>query len=181
MQIAVLAPAICWLASGELLWFGVGAVGFLLARLPAMLVDDGVLRSASSLCVTALVAAHVILGMKAGLYETSTVYDKLAHTLGSGVVTGVLITAVSRYAERERLSLPLPFFFILVLGAGVSLGTFWEIFEFAADKSGLFYAQRGLSDTMLDLIANLVGTLFTLALYAGLARGPGLAIWQRSA
>ena len=40
----------------------------------------------------------------------------------------------------------------------------------AVDRTGLFQAQRGLGDTMLDLIADTLGALVTASAFVGLAR-----------
>ena len=42
--------------------------------------------------------------------------------------------------------------------------TVWELFEFTIDRTGLFYAQRGLIDTMLDLLADAGGAVMTVLL-----------------
>jgi hypothetical protein len=57
---------------------------------------------------------------------------------------------------------------LLALGA-LGLGALWELFEFAADATGLVTAQRGLADTMLDLGADAAG-----------ASLGGLTAWRRS-
>ena len=49
------------------------------------------------------------------------------------------------------------------------LARYWEIFEFSIDRTGLFQTQRGLADTMLDLIADTVGALMAAATFAGMS------------
>ncbi len=176
MRLTIFATATHWLLSGQLLWFTVGIACAALSLLPGGSVRDRALRSASGLCLTTLLAAHVVLGMEAGLYETSAVYDKLIHVLGSGAVTGLVIASLSQYCDRERLELPLPLFSVLVVGIAVSAGTAWEVFEFTVDHTGLFQAQKGLTDTMLDLVANTVGALATMGLFAGLVRINGVRL-----
>jgi len=69
---------------------------------------------------------------------------------------------------------------LLVLGLAISAGTLWEVFEFVMNRTGLFYSQRGLHDTMLDLIADAIGAIITLALYAGIMRLNGFILKSRS-
>lgn len=170
MQFTILATAIYWLQLGKHLWFVVGVVCVALSLLPAVLLRDHTLRAASSLCVTTLLFAHIVFGMQAGLYETSTVYDKVMHILGSGAVAGITIATVSQYCYRRQFQLPLLLYLLGVLGIVVSLGTLWEIFEYAIDRTGLFQTQRGLTDTMLDLIADTAGALAAISVFAGFAQ-----------
>ncbi|MDH3580386.1 MAG: hypothetical protein OEM91_07140 [Hyphomicrobiales bacterium] len=73
MRLVIAATALYWLMSGKLPWFVVGAVSVMLTFAPALVVRDPGLRAAVNSCVSALLCAHVVLGMAAGLYETSTV------------------------------------------------------------------------------------------------------------
>ncbi len=61
-------------------------------------------------------------------------------------------------------------------GIAVSAGTLWEVFEFTLDRTGLFQTQKGLTDTMLDLVADTVGALATMGLFAGLVRINGVRL-----
>jgi hypothetical protein len=104
-------------------------------------------RRAQEWVVTAL-AAHVVLGMAAGLYERSALYDKLVHFAVSFGLARALAGTLAHSVPRWLLAL-----------AALGLGASWELFEFAADASGLVTAQRGLADTMLDLGADAAGAL----------------------
>jgi len=73
-------------------------------------------------------------------------------------------------ADRGRIELPAPLLWLLAIGIVMSLGTLWEVFEFAIDRTGLFQAQRGLTDTMLDLIADMLGALAATSAMVGLPR-----------
>ena len=108
--------------------------------------------------------------MQAGLYEISSVYDKLVHVLGSSAITGLLILVVLQYANHQQFRLPLPLLLVSILGFVVSLGTLWEVFEFTIDSTGLFRSQRGLEDTMFDLIVDAIGALAALSVFIGLDR-----------
>lgn len=65
---------------------------------------------------------------------------------------------------------------VLALGFVALVGVLWEFYEylydvFAAGRHGLFNVQAGLSDTLKDLINDLIGgTLFTASAYAILRR-----------
>jgi hypothetical protein len=105
------------------------------------------------------------VGMNLGFYESYVFYDKLMHALGSGLFTFVIITAVVQYCKHKKFMSPLSLHILLVLGISISLGTIWEIFEFTVDQTGLFNAQRGLQNTMLDLVANCAGISCVMLIY----------------
>jgi hypothetical protein len=108
--------------------------------------------------VTAL-AAHVVLGMAGGLYERSLLYDKLVHLAVSWGLARLAADALARRVARERLVPGALLERWVPVLAALALGTLWELFEFAADATGLVLAQRGLADTMLDLGADAVGAV----------------------
>lgn len=175
MRVCIVATALVWLAGGNYLWCAVGLACAALACLPGVCLADLGLRTAGGLCATSLLFAHVVFGMQANLYETSQIYDKLMHALGSGAIAALVIFSTLKITNRDDVRLPLPLFAILVLGIAVSLGTIWEVFEFAIDRTGLFRSQRGLTDTMLDLIANAGGALTATIVFVALFKYPGRA------
>ncbi len=93
--------------------------------------------------------------------------------LGTGLIAGLVLLAALQYSHRLQLYLPQSLLLLSVLGIAISAGTLWEVFEFAMDRTGWFYAQRGLHDTMLDLIADTLGASTTLALYLGVKQRNG--------
>lgn len=161
---------LAWLWTGQLAFAGVAAASLALSVLPARLVAAPSLRDAVRAVVAVLLAAHVALGMGAGLYESSALYDKAMHALGCGAVAVLAIRAVELYDVRHDLELPTNLVVCLALCATVSVGTAWELFEFAVDATGAFTAQRGLADTMLDLLADTVGAALVVGAFA-LERG----------
>ncbi len=162
-RLAIAATGLLWLGSGDGPELGVAVVALVLTLLPARLVRESALRGATAAVLALLLAAHVVLGMHGGLYETSAVYDKAMHALGSAAVAALAAFALRGYCARRRIDLPTMPVCLLVLGATLSAGTLWEMFEFAIDRTGLFRAQRGLQDTMLDLVANGLGAVLVVA------------------
>jgi len=153
---------VAWLYEGYGLEFGVALGALVLTLLPAILIHDRQLRDAVAAVTSVLLAAHVVLGMQGALYDTSSVYDKAMHVLGSGAIAALLTLAIRRYCMRHLIELPMVIVAAIVLAGTLSAGTLWEVFEFAMDRTGLFYAQRGLFDTMLDLIADAGGALLMI-------------------
>jgi len=109
-------------------------------------------------------AAHVILGMAGGLYERSALYDKLVHGALSFAVARFVADALACHIARNGLVLGARLERVVPVLAALALGTLWELFEFAADATGLVVAQRGLADTMLDLAADLAGAVAAFAI-----------------
>ena len=101
MRLAILTASTHWLLSDRLLWSAVGFACAALSLLPRFLARERMFRSACDLCLSTLLAAHVVLGMETGFYESSAVYDKLVHALGSGAVTALVIAALIQYCNRE--------------------------------------------------------------------------------
>lgn len=175
-RVAIVITSAQWLLSGNGLWFTVGMVAIILTFIAPKLVREPGLRTLTKVCVAGFLAAHIVLGMHCGWYETSAVYDKVIHVLASGVLTALLIAATVQHCSRIQLTLPLSLLVTLVLGVAISAGTVWELFEFTVDRTGLFQAQRGLGDTMLDLVADTVGVGVTLTLYAATVHVKGLTV-----
>lgn len=97
-----------------------------------------------------LVSAHVLLGMGLGLYESSMLYDKLVHVAAFAWVAACVL---------PRTSSP-----VMTALAATGLGAGWELFEFMADQGGWFVAQKGLDDTMLDLLCDALGASIGVAM-----------------
>lgn len=156
-QVIIANVSLVWAFRGEWLSASVGIVALLLSCVPLISLRDRLLRRNSSLVFALLLAAHVLFGMFLGLYEVSVIYDKFMHLVGSAAVATLVYTTLQAHTERQPVQLPMPIQMLLVFCATLSAGTLWEVFEFSVDQTGLFYAQRGLSDTMMDLIADGIG------------------------
>ena len=161
-RLAMAVIAIIWSSARDALSVAVALVALLLTALPARVIRDPLLRDAAVSFTALLLAAHIVLGMHFQLYESSLVYDKAMHVIGSGLVAALLLIAVRSFCRRECIELPLTLFALLIFSGTLSAGTLWEIFEFAVDRTGYFVAQRGLRDTMIDLMADALGALLVL-------------------
>lgn len=161
-SLAIATTGLLWLLREDWASFWVALAALLLLRLPAQLIQDDRLRSLLSVVAAVLLSAHIMLGMQLGLYESSRLYDKAMHLLGSAAVASVLSVGLLSYCRQANLRLPPELWRWLVFAGTVCAGAFWEIFEFSVDQTGLFVAQKGLQDTMIDLIANALGALLAL-------------------
>lgn len=164
-RLAIGITGLSWFISNDGLRFSVAIIALLLTVLPMRFIHDSLIRNATAVVISLLLAANIVFGMQYELYETSKLYDKAMHILGSGAIAGILIVAIHTYCDRCRIKLPLALFAILVSAGTLSLGTLWEFFEFGIDSTGLFNAQRGLHDTMLDLLADAIGAVLAISLF----------------
>jgi len=120
----------------------------------------------------ALAAILHTLG-SAGLYDFLPVWDSLTHALSASLVAATGYTAVRAidlYSDAVYLPPKTTFAFILVFGLAV--GVVWELAEFAVDQAsrrlGLeaALAQHGATDTVTDLLFDLLGAVAAAALGA---------------
>ena len=164
-QGAMTAVVAIWALEANWLSFAVGAVCLALSAAPALCLRESALRGIVSLVMALLLAAHVLLGMYLGLYELSSIYDKFMHVIGSTAIAVIVYAALDAYSRQRSLSLPWTLRAATVFCVTLSSGVFWEFFEFGVDQTGLFYAQRGLTDTMIDLFADGLGAVIAILLF----------------
>lgn len=114
-------------------------------------------------CVVLTLIGHTFFGTFLDIYHRSTVYDRGLHLFGSFSFALLLFTFTDKNAIAGGL-----YRFLFVVMLGISLGTLFEIAEFASDKiSRKPKNQHGLADTDTDMIFNVIGALMAgvLALY----------------
>lgn len=96
-----------------------------------------------------------LIGALFGLYETSTVFDKLLHAYGGFTFSMLAFSFFDKLLKPKYTSKVVTF--ITVMSIGVTLGVFYEFVEFAADVILKDNNQKGLTDTDLDLLADALG------------------------
>lgn len=101
------------------------------------------------------ISGHTIGGELFGLYHLP-LYDKFLHIFGgySFALLGYIILGLYKF--------PLPNVIksVIIITVGLSLGTIYELWEFAMDQfmKPAIPAQSGLTDTNFDLLADLAGS-----------------------
>ncbi len=112
------------------------------------------------------ILASLYLGEVYDFYERLWWWDIALHTTAGllmGIV-GFLLAYVLNESKRIDLQLTPGFLAFCAFTFAVTVGTFWEIFEFSVDR--IFGAQMqkpflgdpsGLTDTMWDMIVNAIG------------------------
>jgi len=163
-RVSIAIVAMAWFVSSEMLKFGVALTSFALTFLPSQVIARPIIAQSALLVTGTLLAAHIVFGMYFELYEASVWYDKIMHVIGSSAVAYVLFVTVDVYSRQWQLAMPPIVTPMLVVLGTLSAGTFWEFFEYGIDTTGLFQAQRGLDDTMQDLLADAIGAVIAATL-----------------
>ena len=119
------------------------------------------------------VFAALFLGEIQSYYERIWWWDIALHT-SSGLLMGVLgflLVYVLNESERVDVHMRPRFVALFAFLFAVSVGTLWEIFEFAMDQiigsnmqKPMFDDPSGLTDTMWDVIVNMAGALIVSSL-----------------
>jgi len=129
---------------------------------------------------TVFVIASIFMGEAFDFYERVWWWDIALHGLsaiGFGLIGFVFVLTMF---EGDRFAAPPWALCLLAFGLAITVGVFWEIFEFLMDLWFGFNMQKsGLSDTMGDMIVDVIGAgLATWAGYAYLhARGRKIWTW----
>jgi hypothetical protein len=116
--------------------------------------------------ITLSIFAHIFFGEQMHFYERFWLWDKILHVYGSAVVSLLAFILVYTFHSTGKLRLTLPFIGLFTVVFTLAVGGIWEIGEFTVDKLLDLNTQRGLDNTMWDIINNLVGG--TLAALLGM-------------
>nr|WP_233340690.1 hypothetical protein [Haloprofundus sp. MHR1] len=142
------------------------ALGFGVTLLPALLERDYDLSMDSGLVlwISTAVVVHAVGAL--GPYQSIWLWDKIAHTLSSSVVAAIGYTTVRAVSEHTSdVWIPPRLMFVFILLFVLAAGVFWEVLEFLAAQLAVVIGsegvliQYGLTDTMLDLVFDIVGGL----------------------
>ena len=148
----------------------VALAALLLTFLPGLLANRVRLRLPPSFlaAIALFVMASIYLGELHSFYERLWWWDLALHA-GSAMGFGILgFLLVLMMFEGDRYAAPPAALGALSFCLAMTVGTLWEILEFAMDSFFGFNMQKsGLDDTMGDLIVNAIGA--ALAALAGVA------------
>ena len=108
--------------------------------------------------MTIFVVASIFMGEAFDFYERVWWWDIALHgssAIGFGLLGFVFVLMMF---EGDRFAAPPWAMCLMAFGLAVTVGTCWEIFEFAMDQIfGLNMQKSGLIDTMWDLIVDVCG------------------------
>lgn len=149
---------------------------FLLLCINMLSLFPVILHRQYSITITAEFQILTVVFVFAALFlgEIHSYYDRLwwwdiALHASSGLLLGLLgflLVYVLNENERIGLSLQPRFVALFAFTFAVAIGTLWEIFEFSMDRNLGLTMQKpmlgddsGLTDTMWDLIVDVIGAL----------------------
>ena len=149
-------------------------ITFILTYYPSILEKKfGVyLPKRIQLVITLFIFAAQVLGEIGDFYEKISWWDTMLHTI-SGVVLGLVgFLFVYLLNEKGNLNVNLSPKFVVLFAFcfALTMGVFWEFFEFGADRLLGYNMQKfrlpgqdGLVDTMEDLIVDAIGAIIACA------------------
>jgi len=107
--------------------------------------------------LSSTVLLHSLFGQFLDFYEYFPGWDKLLHFYGSFVIT-IFFFETLRQSSKFWNAKNIPDALFMAFLLGTFVGLVWEIAEYMADKIFPYIgAQRGLDDTMMDFIFNVLG------------------------
>ncbi len=133
------------------------AVVFLVIAARIIKVSDGIFFSALVFIFLASPMGSIL-----NLYRSFGPYDKFVHFI-SGILLAVFgMTVIQRLMKKcitaERYPFMVPMIFFACMFSSGAAGI-WEIFEFVTDRLAGGGMQRGMVDTVTDMIAGNTGAL----------------------
>lgn len=146
------------------------ALTFLMTFYPSILEKKfGVyLPNRLQIIITLFIFAAQVLGEMRDFYEKISWWDTMLHTT-SGVILGLVgFLFVYLLNEKGNINVNLSPAFVIIFAFcfAITMGVFWEFFEFGADRLLGYNMQKfrlpgqdGLVDTMEDLIVDAIGAL----------------------
>jgi hypothetical protein len=147
----------------EQLWLDafLAFLGFFLCLLPSRFDKYGIKASNGlKLFILLFILASIYLGEKQSFYFKFWWWDMMLHTL-AGMVFGLFAFNIFYLINSEDsldFKLNPTFLMIFSISFALSLGVFWEFFEFTIDQTfGTNMQKSGLVDTMFDLMLTFIG------------------------
>ena len=166
IQGLILLAAAASIMGGEYLSGLSAAFAFFLTLAPSFATRN--MRFCLPWGVNLLIAVSLylhVMGYTGGYYAALAYYDKLAHLVSSATVALIVFSLMVLAGHRGDVRLTTPAVVASILIATLAAGALWEIYEFAVDQIFGTSLQLGNTDTMWDLIMDLIGA----AIVAGFA------------
>lgn len=115
--------------------------------------------SYTHICLALVLIVHSLGGKYFNLYFRLDNFDKYLHVFGNYAVTIFLYSFIRNIMGVTFSSRKSNFLYVTLLG--VSIGAIFELLEFMVDITikPPVNNQQGLTDTNLDMISNLIGSL----------------------
>ncbi len=106
---------------------------------------------------------HVAGGINRWYWKFMPYYDKVAHVV-SALALGLLIFSFFLLLDYWEIRVQPSFIYAGIFILVLIFGSVWEIAEYYIDVLVKSSYNNGLTDSMLDMISNTIGSLFAIAL-----------------
>ena len=117
-----------------------------------------------SLWLSTGLVIHVVVGMAMDGYSLCY-FDDALHFGIVGSLTFLVVSELKPCVKWQSLALPRSQLLVCGTLFALGIGALWEVFEFLVDLTGVYQAQRGLPDTMMDLVAGGAGGVIASLFY----------------
>lgn len=104
---------------------------------------------------------HVFFGYRLDLYNKSPVFDRFLHGFGTFCYSLLFYFLLDNFIEYGGSRI---FHAVYISVLGIALGAVYEIIEFVIDIKKNINLQRGLKDTNMDTVFNIIGAFSAAAL-----------------
>jgi len=168
IQGLILLAAASSITAGEyFLGFSAG-LAFLLTMAPSLMTRNMRLCLPWEINLLVAVSLYIhVLGHVGGYYVSlAPYYDKLAHLISSATVALIAFFIAALAEHRGEVRLTVTIAVIFIVSTTLAAGALWEIYEFVADEVFATNLQHGNTDTMVDLIIDLVGAVIVAGFVA---------------
>ena len=161
MQAAMASVVVAGVLTGNLTWVPAAAVSLAISEVPSLLRRDLriVLPVELNLWIVLALFLHVIGGVS-GFYDNLPGWDHVTHAMSSSLIAAlgfVIVAALDKYVES--IYLPTPFLSLIIVMFTMAMGVSWELMEYVIDEISGSNMQYSLSDTMVDLLFDLLAGL----------------------
>ncbi|GEM_PF-3375602 len=158
-RLTAVVLGIGWTIHGDISAGVIAGTGLLLSLLASRWTAENV---ASWFHLTLFM--HLSFGMGLDLYLRSNYYDNVVHFLAMAGLVGIALERLRRASMAHQLVMPVRMHVAVAATLALAFGAAWELTEFALDTCFSLNAQLGLTDTNLDLLADLCGGIAAGAL-----------------
>jgi hypothetical protein len=184
LQLLLLGQAVWALATANWLALYLSSLGMVLSFLPALVRRSThvYLPIEFDLLAVLFVFATLQLGEIRDYYTRYWWWDLVLHTVAGFMMGlfGFILVYVLNREQRLALTMSPVFVGLFSFAFAITLGVFWEVFEFAMDTFfGMNMQKSGLRDTMGDLIVNTIGAAVVSVLGYFYVRGGDSLIFDR--
>lgn len=149
----------------------IGVAAFILTFIPSLIFKLIKLKpdKTLSLAVIIFIFISLYLGTLNNFYRYEW-WDTMLHFLSGSILGLFAIIILKKYNKNNSLKGYNPIFvLIFILSFSALCGVIWEVYEFTIDN--LFHLDMqgvkisGVTDTMIDLISDLIGSIFAYIYY----------------